>query len=387
MSPYNSVMIVIKEVKSKNELRDFVQFPKSLYKDCPHFVPPLDNAEIKDLTKHPALDFCSLRMWLAYQDGTIVGRIAGIINHRCNELKNQKRIRFGWFDVIDNQEVAEMLLQTVEQWGRDNGLDTIAGPSRFSNMQKQAMLVDGFDKTASIEADYNFSYYPQLVENWGFEKEVDYIQYKVKVLAVPEPIERMAKHVAKKTKVRIRQYKSKKELQKIGTEFFKVLNESYHQIFNFIPLTDKEIEWVVEGNFGVAVLNLISVLEDENGKLVGISFCLPSLSEAFQKANGKLFPFGWIPILRALRKNDKVDMYLTGILPEYANTGVHLLYHKQLNAAFLENGYEFAFTSQQLEENPANHIWPKYYDCEPFCRRRCYKKSIESYAESTEGKN
>lgn len=380
-------MIVIKEVFTKKELRDFVRFPKMLYRDCPHFVPPLDHAEIKDLTRHPALDFCSLRMWLAYQEGKIVGRIAGIINHRCNELKNQKRIRFGWFDTVDNQEVAELLLKTVEQWGRENGLDTIAGPSRFSNMQKQAMLVNGFDKTSSIEADYNFSYYPQLLENWGFEKEVDYIQYKVKVLAVPEPIERMANHVTQKTKVRIRQYKSKKELKKIGTEFFKVLNKSYYQIFNFIPLTDKEIEWVVKGNFGVAVLNLISVLEDENGKLVGISFCLPSLSEAFQKANGKLFPFGWLPILRALHKNNKVDMYLTGILPEYANSGVHLLYHKQLNETFLENGYEFAFTSQQLEDNPANRIWPKYYDCEPLCRRRCYKKSIENHAQSTQGKN
>lgn len=384
----NDVMIVIKEVKSKKELRDFVRFPKSLYKDCPHYVPPLDNAEMKDLTSHPALDFCSLRMWLAYQDGKIVGRIAGIINHRCNEMKEQKRIRFGWFDFIDNQQVTELLLKTVEEWGREKGMDTISGPSRFSNMQKQAMLVDGFDKTASIEADYNFPYYPQFVENLGFEKEVDYIQYEVKILDTPEPIVRMAEHVAHKTNVRVRQYKSKKELKKIGREFFTVLNESYQKIYNFIPLTDKEIEWVIKGNFGVAVLDLISVLEDENGKLVGISFCLPSLSKAFQKAKGKLFPFGWLPILRSLRSNDRIDMYLTGILPQYANSGVHLLYHKQLNDIALTKGYRIAYTSQQLEDNPANHIWRKYYDCEPFCRRRCYKKSLssENYAQSVEGK-
>lgn len=369
-------MIVIKEVKTKHELRAFIRFPKKLYKDCPHYVPPLDNAEMKDLTIHPALEFCHSRMWLAYENGKIVGRIAGIINRRCNELKEQKRVRFGWFDTIDNQEVAKALIDTVEYWGRENGMDTIAGPSRFSNMQKQAMLVEGFDQTGSIEADYNFAYYPQLIESLGFEKEVDYIQYKVKVLEVPESIERMAEHVANKSKVHARQYTSKKELKKVGVEFFKVLNESYHEIFNFIPLTDKEIEWVVNGNFGVAVLNLITVLENENGKLVGISFCLPSLSEAFRKANGKLFPFGWVPILRALKKNDKVDMYLTGVVPEYANSGVHLLYHKQLNEAFLENGYEYAYTSQQLENNPANHIWKKYYASEPFCRRRCYCKQI-----------
>ena len=369
-------MIEVKEVKNRRELRKFIRFPKDLYKNCPHYVPPLDSAEKKDLTIHPALEFCDLRMWLAYEDGKIVGRVAGIINRRCNKLKNQSRVRFGWFDVVDNQEVAKKLLDTVEYWGKENGMDTICGPSRFSNMQRQAMLVDGFDQTGSIEADYNYPYYPQLVENLGFKKEEDYIQYKVKVREVPESIERMTARVMDKSKVRIRQYNSRKELKKIGTEFFKVLNESYQNIFNFIPLTDKEIEWVVEGNFGVAVLDLITILEDENGKLVGISFCLPSLSEAFQKANGKLFPFGWIPILRALRKNDYVDMYLTGVIPEYANSGIHLLYHKQLNETFLKKGFQYAFSSQQLENNPANRIWNKYYDSEPFCRRRCYRKDI-----------
>ncbi len=370
--------MLIKEVKTKREMRKFVQFPRKLYHACPHYVPPLDAAELTDLTRHPALDFCTLKLWLAYNDqNEIVGRIAGIINYRCNELKDQKRVRFGWFDVIDDFSVAQALLDTVEQWGKANGLDTICGPSRFSNMQKQAMLVDGFDQTGSIEADYNYPYYPQFVERLGFEKEVDYIQYKVQVREVPPAIERMAEHVAARSKITIRQYKNKLELKRIGTEFFHVLNKSYLNIYNFIPLTEKEIEWVVKGNFGVAVTNLVSVLEDENGKMVGISFCLPSLSAAFQKANGKLFPFGVFHILRALRKNKYVDMYLTGVIPEYANSGIHLLYHKQLNEAFIQNGYEYAFTSQQLEENPANHIWSKYYASEPMCRRRCYKKAIQ----------
>ena len=169
----------IVEVKNNGDLREFVRFPRRLYRDCPYYVPPIDALEIKELTQHPALDFCTRRLWLAKINGQTVGRIAGIINHRHNELKQQKRIRFGWFDVIDNQEVAAQLLATVEQWGRENGLDTIAGPSRFSNMQRQAMLVEGFQHTASIEADYNFEYYPRFVENLGFEKEVDYIQYKI----------------------------------------------------------------------------------------------------------------------------------------------------------------------------------------------------------------
>lgn len=366
----------IVEVKSKRQLKDFVRFPRKLYRDCPYYVPPLDSAEIKELTQHPALGFCTVKLWVATLDGEIVGRIAGIINHRCNELKNQKRVRFGWFDVIDNQDIAIKLFKTVEKWGLDNGLDTMCGPSRFSNMQRQAMLVEGFQNTPSIEADYNFDYYPRFVENFGFEKEVDYIQYKVKVNKVPEAIERMSDHLAQKSKIHIRQYSSKLQLKQAGFEFFRVLNQSYHNIFNFIPLTDREIDWIIKGNFGVAVLKLINVLEDEEGKMVGISFCLPSLSRAFQKANGKLFPFGIFYILHDLKKNKFVDMYLTGVLPEYANSGVHLFYHKHLNEVFVESGYEYAFTSQQLETNPASRIWTKYYESELFCRRRCYKKSI-----------
>ena len=366
----------IVEVKTKKDLKAFVRFPRRLYRDCPCYVPPLDRTEIKELTQHPALEFCTLKLWMAIIDGEIVGRIAGIINHRCNELKNQKRVRFGWFDVVENQEVATGLLETVAQWGRENGLGTMCGPSRFSNMQRQAMLVDGFQNTASIGADYNFDYYPRFVEDFGFEKEVDYVQYKVRVKEVPEAIERMTDRLSQKSKIHLRQFSSKWELKREGVKFFKVLNQSYHDIFNFIPLTDKEIDWVVKSNFAMAELKLIDVLEDENGKMVGISFCLPSLSKAFQKANGKLFPRGIFHILHDLKVNKAVDMYLTGVLPEYVNSGIHLFYHKRLNEAFLQNGYEFAYTSQQMEDNPAHHIWAKYYESELYCRRRCYKKAL-----------
>lgn len=367
----------IQEVTTKRDLQQFIQFPKKLYRGCPHFVPPLDSAEMRSLTCHPAMEFCTLKLWMAYEDGgeKIVGRIAGIINHKCNELKEQKRVRFGWFDTIDDFSVAQALLSTVEAWGKENGLTEICGPSRFSNMDKQAMLVEGFDQTASIESDYNYPYYPQFVEKMGFEKEVDYIQYKVQVLEVPEKINILCNLVAERSKVHFHKFSNKAELKQYGREFFKVINQSYQHIFNFIPLTDKEIDYMVDNNFAVADPDLVSVLENEEGRLVGIAFCLPSLSEAFKKANGRLFPTGWWHILRALKYNKAVDMYLTGVIPEYAKSGVHILYHKQLNEAFLKKGYEFAYTSQQLETNTATHIWSKYAT-EPFCRRRCYRKEI-----------
>ena len=366
----------VKEVTTQKELKAFIQFPKRLYQDCPHYVPPLDSAEMRALTRHPAMEFCTLKLWMAYENGgEVVGRIAGIINHKCNELKEQKRVRFGWFDTIDDFAVAQALLSTVETWGKKNGLTEICGPSRFSNMDKQAMLVDGFDQTSSIESDYNYPYYPQFVEKYGMEKEVDYVQYKVQVLEVPEKINSLCKQITERSKVHFHKYRNKAELKRMGKQFFRVINQSYQHIFNFIPLTEKEIDYMVDNNFAVADPELVSVLEDENGKMVGIAFCLPSLSEAFRKANGHLLPFGWIHILRALKHNDLVDMYLTGVIPEYANSGIHILYHKQLNETFLKKGYRYAITSQQLETNTATHIWSKYAS-EPFCRRRCYKKDI-----------
>ena len=373
--------MIIQEVSTAHDLREFIQFPKKLYKGCPYYIPPLDTGEMATLTKHPALDFCQLKMWLAREDGQVVGRIAGIINEKCNELKNQKRVRFSWFDTIEDENVAKALMETVEKWGAEQGMEEICGPSRFSNMEHQAMLVEGFDHPSTISCDYNYPYYPQFMEQLDFEKEVDYVQYKVKVQAVPEAIERIAQRVEQQHHIHVRHFRSRTELKKKGREMFKVLNESYHKIFNFIPLTEKEIDWVIRNDLAVARLDLISILEDDQGKMVGISFCLPSLNRTLQKINGKLFPFGWMHILRAIKKNKNVDMYLTGVLPEYNNSGIHVLYHKELNEVFLANGYEYAYTSQQLEDNPAQHIWSRYAS-EPYCRRRCYKKSIRT-AENT----
>ena len=367
--------IDIKEVTNSNELNKFIRFPRILYQNCPYYVPALDTSEKKSLTRHPALAFCDLRLWLALRDGRVVGRIAGIINHRCNELKGQRRIRFAWFDCVEDPEVAKALFQTVEEWGREQGLEEICGPSRFSNMEKQAMLVDGFDHITSLGADYNYPYYPEYMELMGFVKEVDYLQYKIKVTPVSERISRMADLLSEKYHVRLRRIKDREQLRRDGYAFLEVLNESYHDIFNFIPLTREEMTWMIDENLTVGVPDLISFLEEENGRLVGIAMSIPSLNLAFQKANGKLWPFGAFHIFHALHHNKSVDMLLTGVLPEYGHTGIHAIYHKQLHEAFLRHGFEYAYTSQQLENNVAVRIWQKY-DSEVIARRRCYLKPL-----------
>ena len=368
-------MIEIKEVKNKRDLRRFIKFPRKLYKECPFYVPALDKAEERQLTEHPALAFCDLRLWTAWRDGKLVGRIAGLVNRRCNELKGQKRIRFAWFDTVEDPDVARKLFQTVEEWGKSLGLTEICGPSRFSNMEKQAMLVEGFDHITTFGADYNYPYYPEYLEAMGFEKEVDYLQYKVKVTPVSERITRMADLLAKKYHVRLRDIKDKEQLRHDGYAFLEVLNESYHEIFNFIPLTHEELTWVIDTNLKAGIPDLMSFLEDENGRLVGIAMSIPSLNQAFKKADGKMWPSGAFHLLHALRKNKNVDPLLTGVLPEYAHTGIHAIYHKQLHEAFLCRGYEYAYTSQQLENNIAARIWEKY-DSEVIARRRCYRKEL-----------
>ena len=370
-----SDMIEIKEVVGKKAIRAFLDFPDRLYKDCPHYVPPLRNGELKIMTRHPALAFCEAKYWLALRDGEVVGRVGGVINRSCNELKGQKRVRFGWFDVVEDLSVAKALLDTVEQWGRAQGMTEISGPSRFSNMEKQAMLIEGFDFTPSIASDYNYPYYPQFMDALGFEKEVDYIQYKVPVKEIPDRIKQLSSLLSEKYHVHLRKFPHKEDLKRSGKEFFHALNRSYADLYNFIPLTEEEIDWAVDENFQVASVDLSSMLEDDEGRLVGFAFCLPSLSEAYRKAKGRLFPFGWMHILHALRHNQYVDMYLTGVLPEYHNSGIHVIYHQQLHEAFLKAGFTYAFSSQQLENNTAARIWPKYGG-QLVARRRCYKKTI-----------
>ena len=336
----------------------------------------MDKDEERQLTKHPALAFCDLRLWTAERDGEMVGRIAGIVNHRCNEIKGQKRIRFAWFDTIEDPEVARKLFQTVEDWGKAQGLTEICGPSRFSNMEKQAMLVDGFDHITSLGADYNYPYYPRFMDELGFEKEVDYLQFKVKVTPVSERISRLADLLAKKHHARLREINNKEQIRQAGYEFLEVLNNSYQNIFNFIPLTREEMTWIINENLSFGIPDLMSLLEDKNGRLVGIAMSIPSLNRAFRKANGKLWPFGAFHILHALHHNKNVDMLLTGVLPEYAHTGIHAIYHKQLHEAFLRHGFEYAYTSQQLENNIAARIWEKY-DSKVIARRRCYRKALK----------
>jgi hypothetical protein len=366
-------MITVKEVTTKREIKQFIRYPKRLYKDYPYYVPPLDADEYKMLTAHPARAFCDIRLWLAYKDNKIAGRIGGIINHRYNQLKDKKRIRFGWFDVDDDIEIAKALLQTVEKWGKDEQLFEISGPSRYSNMEKQGMLIDGFDVVSTISCDYNYPYYPVFMDKLGYEKEEDYIQLKTEIKEIPDKIKELSHLVAQRYNVCMKEFKNKKELLKYTKDFFYALNKSFIRVYNFIPLTDDEIEYLIKNNFFIADKDLIGIIVGENDRVVGFSFSVPSLSKAFQKAHGKLFPWGWFHILKALKKNDTIDFYLTGVLPQWR--GINALYHYQLHKTCIKKGFKYGITNQQSESNQSHRIWKKYGG-EIITRRRCYLKKL-----------
>lgn len=367
--------IVIKEIFSKRDIRSFINFPDQLYRDCPYYVPSIKKDDLFTLKKHPAKSFCSIRLWLAYRGKEIVGRIAGIINHKCNELKDQRRIRFGWFDTIEDPEVARLLFQEVENWGRAENLSEISGPSRFSNMEKQGLLVEGFDVPQSITTEYNYPYYPLFIEEMGFQKEVDYLQYKIKVNPVPEKIERLYKIIQHKYQIKVQPFKNNKEMMAYAKGFFLSLNDSFENIYNFIPLTNEEIDYLIKSNFSFARPDLVSILTDPEDHIVGFAFCVPSLTHALQKCKGRLFPFGWYYISEAFRKSDTVNLILTGTTSEWQQHGIHVIYHKLLNETFIEKGYEYAISNPQLENITAGRIWNKY-ESEFYCRRRCYVKKL-----------
>jgi hypothetical protein len=368
-------MITIKEIKSKAELKQFILYPNRLYKDCPYFVPSLYGDEYKTLTEHPAKSFCDLRLWLAYKNGKVAGRIGGIINHSYNELKDKKRIRFGWFDVDDDVEVARLLLETVENWGKQAGLLEISGPSRYSNMEKQGMLIDGFDVLTTISCEYNYPYYQLFMDALGYEKEEDYLQMKVEIDEVPERIKALNKQLSERYGVKVKEFADKKDLIDSAEHFFKALNSSFVSVYNFVPLTDAEIAYHIKSNFSLADKDLMKILVDKDDEVVGFSLSVPSLSRAFRKSGGRLFPFGWYHILRAFKKNDTVNLWLTGVLPKWINSGVHALYHYELHKAALEKGYKYAITNQQLERNHNYRIWERYGGV-PITRRRCYVKGL-----------
>jgi len=374
--------ITLKEVTSRSDLKKFIKFPFTLYKENKYWVPPLIFDELKTLSKdkNPAFDFCEAKYWLAYKDDTIVGRIAGIINHRYNEKWNQLSARFGWIDFIDDEEVSKSLLDQVIGWAKEKGMKEIHGPLGFSDFDGEGMLTEGFNELSTFGSIYNHAYYPNHLVKLGFEKDADWIEFSVKFdpdAVGPEKVSRIAEAVAKRNKLYILKVKKAKEILPYAREIFYLINTAYKDLFGFVELTDKQIDMYVKAYFGFIKPDYVPVILDDKNKVAAFGITMPSLSLAVQKSKGKLFPFGFIHILRAMKNNPDVDLYLTAVRPELQNKGVNAMLMNEMHRVYVKNKIQRVETNRELEENSKIQAQWRFFENRLHKRRRCYKKSIE----------
>lgn len=367
----------IVEVKTRKDLKKFISFPDKLYKGCPQYVPALHSDQVKSLTKVSSLKYCSRIMWLAMDGRKVVGRICGMINPRYNERYGKKRARFGWFDTINDIEVARLLLGTAEEWARSQGMNEIHGPLYYNTLGKQGMLVEGFENLAPFNCIYNYPYYNDLVTALGYVKECDWLQYKMKAdQGVPDKLAAIAGRLKERYRLTEGNIDDLKHDKTLVREFFRIYNESFaDNVYNFIPFTDEEIEEEAAQTLGFLDKRLCCFLFDENREIAAFGISFPSISKALQKAKGSLFPFGWIHFLRAFRKFDTIDLMLNGAAPKWQNTGVSSVYHSIMATKYREAGVRWAIANPQIETNLAVNVWDRY-EHELYMRRRCYIKSI-----------
>lgn len=373
--------VVIREVTDKDELRDFVEFALELYKDNPYAVPELTDEEIMTLDRdqNPAFAFCESKYLLAYKDGKIVGRIAGIINHRANETWNQTTARFGFVDFIDNDEVVDKLFSAVEKWAKNKGCDIIIGPMGFTDMDHQGMLVKGFDQMSTMNTIYNYPYYPTQLERMGYKPDIDWYEYKIYVpKEIPEKHKRIADLVRKKYGLKVIKFRKRSEIYPFARQVFETLNAAYAPLYGYSELSPQQIDYYVKKYIPMLRLELITIIvREKDNKVIGFGITMPNMSDAMRKAKGRIFPFGIFHLLKALYSRPKiVDLYLIGILPEYQNKGVNALIFEDLIPILNKYKVEYVESNPELETNLSVQLQWNYFRKEHHKTRRSYGKCI-----------
>lgn len=384
MSSRSDIQVV--EVTTSKQRKAFVDFFYDLYRDSPYAVPYLYLAEKLTLKpgSNPAFEFCEAQCFLAYNDGKVVGRVAAIINHRANDYWKREMARFGWFDFVDDPKVSEALLLAVEKWGKGKGMTEIAGPFGFEDMDREGMLVEGFDELSSMYVNYNYPYYPKHMDRLGYRKDNDYVEFRIKVPEVtPEKFARTAKLI--KTRYHLEERKfSHREMTKGGKarELFNILNITYGNLYGYSQLSTEQIDTITNNYIKLADLNLVTCVVDteKDDKMVGFGVSFPSFSEALRHTrNGHLLPFGWWHLLKVMKwhKTPTVDLLLIGVLPEYRVKGANAIIFNDLISWYRRYGFKYAVTGPQMETNKGVLSQWQYLESEEIRRHRIYVKDIK----------
>lgn len=372
-------MIRIKEIHSKKEMKQFVTFPFSLYKGNKYWVPPIIKDEINNFDEklNPVFENASARFFIALKNNTIVGRVAAIINHYEVEKQGLKKIRFGWFDIIDDVAVSKALLAKVKDIGLENNLAYIEGPVGFNNLDKTGVLVEGFDHIGTMITWYNHPYYKDHLEALGFVKEKEYLENKFKFKNVDAVyFGRISKIIKKRNGLKGLDFTKTKEIMPYVDQMFEVFNLSYSKLSTFVPISDSQIEFFKKKYISFINPEYIKFVVDKDNKLVAFAIVMPSFSEALQKAKGKLFPFGLFHLLKARKKSKDVTFYLIGVHPEYHNKGIHAIIFDQYTSTFTPLGIENCIRTPELEDNTAINLLWRDFKPTTHKRRRTYRKNI-----------
>lgn len=370
--------ITVKDVKSRQELRQFIKFPNRLYKNNRHYVPPLFKSEIQTLSeKNPAFEVCEAKYWLAWVNNEIVGRVAGIIHHNYNQKMDKKYVRFGWLDFIENEEVLRKLMQAVEFWAFGKHAECIHGPLGFTTFDPSGMLIEGFNERPTSFSHYNFPYYSELIEKLGYKKDIDYLEYNIKVPeSVPEKYTKTAEIIKKRYNLYSAELNKKNDLLDYTGKIFQLVNLEYGNLYAFSELTTNQLEALKKQFITLLRLKYVSIVVNSANEVVGIGICMPSLTRALQKSKGRLFPLGIFRILYALRKNDTVETLLIAIHKDYRDKGINAIIFDDIGHAFIKDGITNIESNRELEHNNrVKNLWNKF-EYRQHKRARCYYKYL-----------
>ena len=373
-------MVIIKEVKTRKQLRTFAGFNEKMYRNVPQAMPDIIIDEMNNFNpkKNPAYEYAESRQWLAYKDGKCVGRIGAIISHKANKKWDRKRIRFTRVDFIDDYEVSEALFKTVEDWGRERGLEAIHGPMGFCDLDQQGMLIEGFDYDGIFITINNAPYYKEHMERLGYGKSVDWIENRIKIpTKTPEIFDKMTERVLKENKLKVVEIKNRFQLRKYIKYIFDVVNDTEKELYGEVDLSDAQIRKYVKQFIMMVNVRFISLIVNEKDEMVGIGVTVPSMGHASKKSHGRLFPFGWARLLYApYSKPETLELYLVGVRDAYKNKGLPLILMNQTLKSAMKDGMKYAETGPMLEDNiKVQSMW-KRFDKIQHRRRRCWIKEL-----------
>lgn len=374
----------IREIKpTKGNIKKFVKFERDLYKGNPYYVPPLLSSELDNLIpeRNPAFDFCEAAYFMAYDDaGKPLGRIAVMTNSQINERSGEKLARFGWIDFVDDSAVAAALLAKAEEWALRKGMEKMVGPLGFTDMDREGTLVEGFEELSTMATIYNYPYYERHIRAAGYEKDSDWMEFLMEVPdGIPDKYNRVADIVKQRFGLKVVKYTSRKQIKKdYGHALFHLINETYKDLYQYSPLTERQIDKYIDDYLNLLNLDLLTLVVDRERRLVGVGISLPSMSRALQKSHGKMFPFGWYHLLRGLKGvNDRVDLLLVAVAPEYQNKGVNALLFQDLIPQFIKYGYKYAESNPEMETNSKVQSQWEFFNRRQHRRRRSFVKKLK----------